>query len=242
MPLPRTRASLHKTRTTASSRRCDRRPAQDHVGDPRCCSRWGCNSGPERKPACEAIVGGGRHPSLLSGVSDRQLPVDGTVRMPRPQSSRRRWQTAASARRCRSRAARSGRHAPRYCFLCGIGPRPPGRSNRLALTVRVIGLRGTRSCPAAIRTSLFALGPADLAVVLWRRGSHPGRRLGPAQRARSSTSLPWTVRLFSQWNASLTSSSANTESIRTLIEPSASARSARSSPARCSSRRSCSPA
>ena len=85
--MPRTRASLHKTRTTASSRTCDRRPAQDRVGDPRCCSRWGCNSGPERKPACEAIVGGGRHPSLLSGVSDRQLPVDGAVRMPRSRSS-----------------------------------------------------------------------------------------------------------------------------------------------------------
>jgi hypothetical protein len=80
---PRTRASLHKTRTTASSRTCDRRPARDRVGDPRCCSRWGCNSGPERKPSCEAIVGAGRHPSLLSGVSDRQLPVDGAVRMPR---------------------------------------------------------------------------------------------------------------------------------------------------------------
>ena len=53
------------------------------MGDPRCRSRWGCNSGPERKPSCEAIVGAGRHPSLLSGVSDRQLPVDGAVRMPR---------------------------------------------------------------------------------------------------------------------------------------------------------------
>ncbi len=93
--------------------------------------------------------------------------------LPRPQSSRRHWRTAASARRCRSRAARGGRHPPRYCFLCGIGPRPPGRSNRLALTVRVIGLRGTRSCPAGIRTSPFALGPADLAVVLWRRSSAP---------------------------------------------------------------------
>jgi hypothetical protein len=81
--LPRTHASLHKTRTTASSRPCDRRPARDRVGDPRRCSRWGSSSGPERKPAYEAIVGAARHPSLLSGVSDRQLPVDGAMRMPR---------------------------------------------------------------------------------------------------------------------------------------------------------------
>jgi hypothetical protein len=64
---PRTHASRHTTRTTGSSRLpCDRRPARDRVGDPRCCSRWGCNSGPERKPAYEAIVGAGRQPSLLS--------------------------------------------------------------------------------------------------------------------------------------------------------------------------------
>ena len=83
MPLARTHASRHTTRTTGSSRPCDRRPARDRVGDPRCCSRWGCNSGPERKPAYEAIVGAGRQPSLLSGISERQLPVDGAVRMPR---------------------------------------------------------------------------------------------------------------------------------------------------------------
>ena len=83
MPMPRTHASRHTTRTTGSSRPCDRRPARDRVGDPRCCSRWGCNSGPERKPAYEAIVGAGRQPSLLSGISERQLPVDGAVRMPR---------------------------------------------------------------------------------------------------------------------------------------------------------------
>ena len=85
----RSHASRRTTRTTGSSRPCDRRPARDRVGDPRCCSRWGCNSGPERKPAYEAIVGAGRQPSLLSGISDRQLPVDGAVRMPRTQSPRR---------------------------------------------------------------------------------------------------------------------------------------------------------
>ena len=36
---------------TGFDRRCDRRPARDRAGDPRCCSRWGCNSGRERKPA-----------------------------------------------------------------------------------------------------------------------------------------------------------------------------------------------
>ena len=120
--------------------------------------------------------------------SDRPDDREPAMPLPRPQSSRRHWRTAASARRCRSRAARGGRHPPRYCFFCGIGPRPPGRSNRLALTVRVIGLRGTRSCPAGIRTSPFALGPADLAVVLWRRRrrsdrtpSTPARTIGFAQ-------------------------------------------------------------
>ena len=98
---PRTHASLHKTRTTASSRPCDRRPARDRVGDPRCCSRWGCNSGPERKPAYEAIVGAGRQPSLLSGISDRQLPVDGAVRMPRAQQSRRAGRDDCIARTMR---------------------------------------------------------------------------------------------------------------------------------------------
>jgi hypothetical protein len=63
---PRTHASRRPTRTTGSSRPCDRRPARDRVGDPRCCSRWECNSGPVRKPAYEAIVGAGRQPSLLS--------------------------------------------------------------------------------------------------------------------------------------------------------------------------------
>ena len=36
--------------------------------------------------------------------------------LPRPQSSRRGWRTAASARRCRSRAPRRRRHPPRYRF------------------------------------------------------------------------------------------------------------------------------
>lgn len=73
-------------------------------------------------------------------------------------------------------------------------------------------------------------------------GESPPALSRPAQGVRSSTSLPWTARLLRRWNASLTSSSDSTESIRTLIEPSASARSARSTPSRCSSRRSCSPA
>jgi hypothetical protein len=81
--MPRARTSRQKTRTIAFSGTCDRRPARDCVGDPRCCSQWGCNSGPQREPACEAIVGTGRHPSLLSSVSDRQIPVDGAVRLPR---------------------------------------------------------------------------------------------------------------------------------------------------------------
>ena len=71
------------TPTTASSGPCDRRPARDHVGDPRCCSRWGCNSGRERKPDMQAVVGAGCYPSLLPAISDRQLPADGAMRMPR---------------------------------------------------------------------------------------------------------------------------------------------------------------
>ena len=52
-------------------------------------------------------------------------------------------------------------------------PTTSARSDRPASTDRVIGMRGTRSCPAGIRTSPFALGPADLAVVLWRRSTRP---------------------------------------------------------------------
>ena len=78
------------TRTTASSGRCDRRPARDRVGDPRCCSRWGCNSGRERRPDMQAVVGAGCYPALLPAMSDRQLPVDGVMRMPRSRSRRPR--------------------------------------------------------------------------------------------------------------------------------------------------------
>ena len=143
----------------------------------------GRNWGPAQSDSCATIASGprGLRAALSQRRRSRRPPASSpTSALPRPQSSRRHWRTAASARRCRSRAARGGRHPPRYCFLCGIGPRPPGRSNRLALTVRVIGLRGTRSCPAGIRTSPFALGPADLAVVLWR---HSDRRV-PSSRAR----------------------------------------------------------
>ena len=124
MPLPRTHASRHTTRTTGSSRPCDRRPARDRVGDPRCCSRWGCNSGPERKPAHGAIVGAGRQPSLLSGISDRQLPVDGAVRMPRTHASRHTTRTTGSSRPCDRRPARDRVGDPRCCsrWGCNSGP------------------------------------------------------------------------------------------------------------------------
>jgi len=75
---PRTHASRHTTRTTAFSRPCDRRPARDRVGDPRCCSRWGCNGGPERRLAREAIVGAGaaHHCSrVLAIVSTRSAAL-----------------------------------------------------------------------------------------------------------------------------------------------------------------------
>jgi hypothetical protein len=47
--MPRARTSHQKTRTIGFSRMCDRRPARHRVGDRRCCSQWGCNSGPQRK-------------------------------------------------------------------------------------------------------------------------------------------------------------------------------------------------
>jgi hypothetical protein len=127
---PRTHASRHTTRTTGSSRPRDRRPARDRVGDPRCCSRWGCNSGLGRKPAYEAIVGAGRQPSLLSGISDRQLPVDGAVyatngfavelRVPRSLGQQGVVGVSAESRRLRdcfrdSRGYCGGRHARRRC-------------------------------------------------------------------------------------------------------------------------------
>jgi hypothetical protein len=52
--------------------------------------------------------------------------------LPRPQLSRRDWRTAASARRCTSRAARGRRHPPRYCFsAASADPLGPERSSRV---------------------------------------------------------------------------------------------------------------
>ena len=66
-----------------------------------------------------------------------------TIGLPRPQLSRGGWRTAASARRCISRAARRRRHARRYCFLRPGRPLGPERSSRLA--VGVFAARGIRS-------------------------------------------------------------------------------------------------
>ena len=64
---------------------------------------------------------------------------------PRPQLSCRDRRTAASARRCRSRAARGGRrHPPHYCFSTASAD-PPARSDRPALGAGVIGSRGMGS-------------------------------------------------------------------------------------------------
>jgi hypothetical protein len=132
--MPRTHASRHATRTTASSGSCDRRPARDRVGDPRCCSRWGCNRGRERKPDMQAVVGAGCYPSLLPAISDRQLPFDGVMRMPREdlptgrQAARVHWRRDLRARRARRCVDRSrpvgnvpaaGPDAPAHCPSSG---------------------------------------------------------------------------------------------------------------------------
>ena len=67
------------------------------------------------------------------------------IATPRPQSSRCGWRTAASARRCTSRAARGRRHPPRYCFSTA-SPTAPAGSDRPALADRVIAMRGKGSC------------------------------------------------------------------------------------------------
>jgi hypothetical protein len=132
--MPRTHASRHATRTTASSGPCDRRPDRDRVGDPRCCSRWGCNRGRERKPDMQAVVGAGCYPSLLPAISDRQLPFDGVMRMPREdlptgrQAARVHWRRDLRARRARRCVDRSrpvgnvpaaGPDAPAHCPSSG---------------------------------------------------------------------------------------------------------------------------
>ena len=81
--MPRARTSRQKTRTTAFARSA----IVDRLGtaSPIRVAALGEDAiaGLSVSPACEAIVGAGRHPSLLSGVSDRQIPVDGAVRLPR---------------------------------------------------------------------------------------------------------------------------------------------------------------
>ena len=67
-------------------------------------------------------------PRLQPHKRDRAASRDGVTAMPRAQSSRSAWRTAASARRCTSRAAR-GR--PRYCFSTASAD-PSGRSDRPA--------------------------------------------------------------------------------------------------------------
>ena len=55
-----------------------------------------------------------------------------TTGSPRTQSSRRGQRTAASARRCTSRAVRGRRRPPRHCFPDGVG-RPPGQEQSSCL-------------------------------------------------------------------------------------------------------------
>ena len=169
MPLPRTHASRHATRTTASSGPCDRRPARDRVGDPRCCSRWGCNSGRERKPDMQAVVGAGCYPSLVPGVSDRQLPVDGAMPMPRQQPSRRGRRTTGSPRLSGSHAV-GGRRDPRAIAFPMASADPQTKSDP-ASVMRVIATRGTRSCRARDPDESFRSGtsrPRSCALATFR--------------------------------------------------------------------------
>jgi hypothetical protein len=55
-----------------------------------------------------------------------------TAGSPRTHSSRRGQRTAASARRCTSRAVRGRRRPPRHCFPDGVG-RPPGQEQSSCL-------------------------------------------------------------------------------------------------------------
>ena len=81
---------------------------------------------------------------LVSTVGDHAAPAAPTIALtsrgrasraiawPRTQSSRRGQRTAASARRCTSRAVRGRRRPPRHCFPDGVG-RPPGQEQSSCL-------------------------------------------------------------------------------------------------------------
>jgi hypothetical protein len=97
---------------------------------------------------------------------------------PRPESSGRGWRIATSARRCTADPLEDG-GIRALLLLYGTG-RPPARSDRPAVAVRVIGVRGMRSCRRSEPDDSYALGRADLAVVL--SGPSTTRGKGGAER------------------------------------------------------------
>jgi hypothetical protein len=132
--------------TLGSSRTTPRRSARTDVGRVR--SRSG-----KIDPIVQTITGIAEQTDLLAPNatieaaprSDTEVAShDETLPLPRPQLSRGSGRTAASARRCTSRAARGRRHPPRYRFSTASA-RTPARSDRPASADRVIGLRGTHS-------------------------------------------------------------------------------------------------
>jgi hypothetical protein len=107
--------------------------------------------------------------------------------MPRPQSFCRGWRTAASPRRCTSRAAGGRRHPPRYRFYAASAD-PPARSDRPASADRVIATRGKGSCRGRqpyYRIRFVSRDPAAIGLPREESPSH-ARRTTASPRLRGS--------------------------------------------------------
>jgi hypothetical protein len=89
-------------------------------------------------------------PGLLPGECDRAASRYGVTAVPRPQLSRGSGGTAASPRRCTSRAARGQPHRARYCFSMRR-PTPRARTDRSGSAIRVIGSRKDDMSKACVR-------------------------------------------------------------------------------------------
>ena len=131
-------------------------------------------AGASALPGRQAVVGAACDPSLLPAISDRQLPVDGVMRMPRTQSSASA--TAGATGMATGRRSESASVASWFCM------RPRQRRCRSrgehVLHPSARHSRGTQSGLAGPKERDVSVGgdPGTLGrsgVVLRERGRHP---------------------------------------------------------------------
>jgi hypothetical protein len=147
-----------------------------------------CARSQRRRPATPFALRPARVAPLLLRRSSTPTAAAPARALPRPQSSRRGWRTAASPRRCTSRAAGGRRHPPRYRFYAASAD-PPARSNRPASADRAIATRGERSRHAGHRDDRFdsSAGAARAIALATFRSPGIGGRRRPARRGAGAS-------------------------------------------------------